>query len=76
MNQLVGKLNEGIKKKKAGVANMELELSKFSERDRSTKDIRRSLEKNITAANKKIAKDTRRMLNIYDRMNKIIDENS
>ena len=76
MNQLVGNLNTGIKQKEAGVANMERELSRFSERDRSTKEIRRSLEKNISAANRKIEIERKRLINIYDRMNKIIDENS
>ena len=76
MNQLVGTLNTGIKQKEAGVKNMERELSRFSERDRSTKEIRRSLEKNISAANRKIAIERKRLINVYDRMNKIIDENS
>ena len=76
MNQLVGKLNTGIKQKEAGVKSMERELSRFSERDRSTKEIRRSLEKNISSANRKIAIQRKRLLNIHDRMNKLIDENS
>ena len=76
MNQIVGNLNKEVNAKKQGVANMERELSRFSERDRSTKEIRTSLEKNIKKSNRDIAIKTKRMLNAYDRMNKIIDENS
>lgn len=76
MNQIVGNLNKEVNAKKQGVANMERELSRFSERDRSTKEIRTSLEKNIKKANREIAIKQHRLVNIYDRMNKIIDENS
>ena len=76
MNNLVGKLNTEVNAKKQGVKNMERELSRFSERDRSTKEVRRTLEKSIQKGNREIAIKTRRLLNIYDRMNKIIDENS
>lgn len=76
MNQLVGNLNKEVNAKKQGVANMERELSRFSERDRSTKEIRNSLERSIQKGNREIAIKTHRLLNIHDRMNKIIDENS
>lgn len=76
MNRLVGSLNIEVNAKKAGVQNMERELSRFSERDRSTREIRTSLDKNIKKANREIAIKQHRLINIYDRMNKIIDENS
>ena len=76
MNQIVGNLNKEVNTKKQGVANMERELGRFSERDRSTKEIRKSLETNIKKAKREIAIKQTRLVNVYDRMNKIIAENS
>lgn len=76
MNRLMGELNQSIKTKREGVRNLERELSRYSERDRSTKDIRKALEKNIKTGNRKIAIETKRLLNINDRFENILAENS
>ena len=78
MNQLVGKLNQDIKAKETGIANMEKEISRLMDnnRDRQSRETRRSLERQVSKANRQVTIERKRMLNIYDRMNKIIDENS
>jgi predicted RNase H-like nuclease (RuvC/YqgF family) len=76
MNVTMGKLDESIKAKKVGIANLERELSRYSERDRGTKEIRTALEKNIKTGQKKINTERRRLLNINNRFEKILSENS
>ena len=75
MNNLVGKLNAQIKQSEKTLSQMNEAYSKnFKDYSKRAQVIQ--LGKNIRAEEKRKARDTKRMLNIYDRMNKIIDENS
>jgi len=71
MNQLVGQLNAKIKSNES-----KFNALKESRRNSPGTQAELALNKNTRELGKTIDRDRKRMLNIYGRMNKIIDENS